>query len=168
MRIVSKFLGLFLFCLWLAPSAWCENWTHKDLTWVHKNSLSVTFPADYKVTVDKNGFLNATAKGGFVSFVFTPIQGKEQMKGAMKGILQTMEAAKVTLKPDTLSGKQNGLDVAFQEGSSTTSHGVELYVKLGIFNKKGKQAYLLMQLIVPQKLLEPNAPLIKQVVDSIK
>ncbi|CAN0322634.1 unnamed protein product, partial [Phaeothamnion confervicola] len=98
-----------LLLLVLSPAAFAQAWTQKGTTWTHSNGLSLTFPGEFQVKPDKNGFLNATAAGGVVSMVFTPVKGKEQMKGAMKGIFQTMQAAKVELKTDTQSGKQNGL-----------------------------------------------------------
>ena len=162
-----KNLLLLLLLLLLSPAAFAQAWTQKGKTWIHNNGLSVTFPGEYLVKPDKNGFLNATASGGTVNLVFTPVKGKEQMKGAMKGIFQTMQAAKVDLKPDTQSGKQNGLDVAFQEGS-TVMNTVPIYVKLGIFSKKEKDTYLLMQLIVPEKELEGHQASIASVTASIK
>jgi hypothetical protein len=158
---------LLLILLWLSPAAFAQAWVQKGTTWTHSNGLSVTFPGEFQVKPDKFGFLNATAQGGTVSLVFTPVKGKEQMKGAMKGIFQTMQAAKVELKTDTQSGKQNGLDVAFQEGS-TVMNTVQIYVKLGIFSKKEKDAYLLMQLIIPQKALDNQKAAIESVTASIK
>ena len=163
--LIRRCLVVLLFAAFLCAAGWGEGWTQKGHTWSHSNGLALTFPNGYKVSTEKNGTLNANAAGGYVILVFTPVSGKEQMKDAMKGIIQAMSQAKVVMKSDSVTGKQNGVDVAFQDGE-TLSNGVPIFVKLGIFNKK--ESFLLMQLLVPKKLFGANEESLKKLFLSVK
>jgi hypothetical protein len=154
--------ALILIC---AAASFAEVWLNNGQTWTHKNGLSVTFPAAYKVNAERNGTLTVSGQGGFVNIVFTPVSGKEAMKEAMDGLLMVMRQARVQLNTESTTATQNGVNIAYQDGSCK-SNGVPVYVKLGIFNRK--ESYLLMQLLVPNQVLPENKKDIDSITNSVK
>ncbi len=154
--------ALILIC---AAASFAEAWVNNGQSWTHKNGLSVSFPAAYKVKAERNGTLTVTGQEGFVNIVFTPVSGKEAMKEAMDGLLMVMRQAKVQLKTESTTATQNGVNIAYQEGACK-SNGVPIYVKLGIFNRK--DSYLLMQLLVPNQVLPDNKKDIDSITSSVK
>lgn len=155
----------FLFVAALTSGVWAQDWSNKGQTWTHKNGLSVTFPTPYKVTAEKTGALNATTHDGYVILTYTPAKGQAQMKEVMDGILMVMRQTKVSLKADSTTGTQNGVDIAYQEGSCV-SNGIPIYVKLGIYHRK--EAYLLMQLLVPEQIHDKHKGELESIFKSVR
>ena len=141
-----------------------QVWTTAGNTWTYRNAISLDVSTPFKVVLNEQT-LSLTAQDGAVSLTFVGAHGQSDLSDLTHTINQTLFQNNATMKPQSHTIMQNGVEMAFKEG--------DLILKLLPYDVTvvvmGHQDdFVLCQLLMPKQATGAMTPLLDSLFSSVR
>jgi hypothetical protein len=147
-KLMRLFVIAWLVIVCTAGPARADDWTQTNNTWSYNHAISVDVPSAFNATLNGQT-LQLTARGGAVTLTFLTAHGQTELDTLVRTMNQTLSAKKATMKAQSHTVEQQGVEMAFKEGAVEVD-SVPFDVTIVVMGRE--EDFVMCQLLMPKAL----------------